>query len=265
MIARGAPCYYQNPMSRTARTSWDVNDLARLLEGIGGDAQSIIKVSEGPNDGCVTSEEIAQRVRAVTTAPSFPAAGEDRLSLIRSAFARLPPSDRAVTWLWAVERLSPSSIAGPLGWDPAKVELHAATLVRDLCKANPGQGGCSLLIAEDERITALELREALEEMGHRVVAVAPSAGQAISAASLHEPTLALVDIRLKGGTDGVSAAREIQDALGVPVIVMTAFTDQATRAASIRPYGFLAKPWSDADLRGVLDEALVRVALERRA
>jgi CheY-like chemotaxis protein len=173
--------------------------------------------------------------------------------------------DRATVWLRAVERLAPSSIAQVVGGDPSLTEGYAAELMDGLCRQALSAGGCRVLIAEDERITALELREALEEMGHAVLAVAPTAGQAISAASLHEPDLALVDIRLKGGTDGVSAAREIQDALGTPVILMTAFTDQATRADSIRPYGFLPKPWSEEDLRRVLDEALVRIALERRS
>ena len=82
-------------------------------------------------------------------------------------------------------------------------------------------------------------------------------------ASMHRPHLAIVDIRLKGGTDGVSAAREIQETLGIPVILTTAYTDQETRAATIEPYGFIPKPWSEEDLLRTVQAVLARVAVER--
>lgn len=252
-------------MPRLDRMSWSADELARLMAGIGGVAGFDENEPGTTGEGPFSPEEVGRRIGELADA-SRPQGGTDHvLGRLQAGFAGLPPRDRATVWLWAVERLSPSSVAGVLGSDPALIEGRAAELMGELCRQALDAGGGRLLIAEDERITALELREALEEMGHAVLAVSATAGQAISAASLHEPDLALVDVRLKGGTDGVSAAREIQDALGTPVILMTAYTDQATRAASIQPYGFLAKPWSDEDLRRVLDEALVRIALERNA
>lgn len=187
---------------------------------------------------------------------------EGCLSRIYAAAHRLPPQELALLALWALERLSPEELGSIVRHDPALVAGRAAEISADLYAQAMQGGGCHILIAEDERITALELKEALEEMGHQVPLVTSSAGQAISAASLHRPTLAIIDVRLRGGTDGVSAAREIQEALGIPVIITTAFTNQEERAASIRPYAYLPKPWSAEDLLRTIQAVLIRVAFE---
>jgi CheY-like chemotaxis protein len=250
-------------MTETLLQPWSADDVVRLLAGIGGNEASGSDLHDLPDGQRFTGDEVGSLIRSLPQARTGGSEGQGGLSRIRAAYNQLGLTDRAAVWLLLVERIPSKDAAAILGGDAALIAGRAAEILGDLCRGAELNGGCRLLIAEDERITALELREALEEMKHQVVAVASTAGQAISAASLHEPDLALVDIRLKGGTDGVSAAREMQDALGVPVILMTAYTDQAARVASIQPYGFLPKPWSDEDLASVLQAGLVRAALER--
>jgi|GEM_PF-6826455 len=205
------------------------------------------------------SEALASNERA-----AHPVDAGGCLQLIYRGFHGLPPRDRALLVLWTLERLSASEIAAIVDHPEGLVVGRAAEVAAELYdRAMAGGEGCKVLIAEDERITALELKEALEEMGHEVPVVATSAGQAVSAASMHRPVLAILDIRLKGGTDGVSAAREIQETLDIPVVITTAYTDQATRAGSVDPYGFLPKPWSEEDLLRTVQAVLTRIAIER--
>ncbi len=115
-----------------------------------------------------------------------------------------------------------------------------------------------VLIAEDEGIVALDLKFSLESMGIQVVGVASTAQDAIQQAEQFEPDLVLMDIRLQGEMDGVQAANEIQEELKIPVIYLTAMADKSTiqRAMETKPHGFITKPFSESELRTVIEQAL---------
>ncbi|MDY0014454.1 MAG: EAL domain-containing protein [Rhodocyclaceae bacterium] len=118
-----------------------------------------------------------------------------------------------------------------------------------------------IMIVEDERIVALDLKQSLESFGHEVVAVAASGEQAIAAAARHVPDLILMDIHLQGRTDGTEAALRIRAALHIPVIFLTAYTEEPIlqRAEASLPFGYLVKPVEGREL-----QATVRMALARR-
>lgn len=118
-----------------------------------------------------------------------------------------------------------------------------------------------IMIVEDERIVALDLRQSLESFGHAVVSVASSGEQAISKAGELRPDLILMDINLDGPMDGTAAALAIQDKERIPVIFLTAYAEQATldRAEASCPYGYLVKPVETRAL-----QAAVRMAIARR-
>lgn len=122
-----------------------------------------------------------------------------------------------------------------------------------------------ILIVEDERLLAEELRERLTSIGATVVDAVVSGEQAIAAARELRPDLVLMDIRLKGSMDGIEAATRITKTLGTPIAFLTAHSDQMTveRAKAASPYGYILKPLQEHELRVTLSLALHRVRLER--
>src|SRR6185295_16527696 len=87
-------------------------------------------------------------------------------------------------------------------------------------------------------------------------------------AAADRPDLVLMDIRLKGAVDGIDAAREIQRQLDIPVVFLTAHTDEATvgRATQAHPYGYVRKPFDGPELWAAIEVALHkhRAEIERR-
>jgi CheY-like chemotaxis protein len=117
-----------------------------------------------------------------------------------------------------------------------------------------------VLIVEDEGIVALDLRQRLVRLGYDVPETAASGERAIQAASRHLPDVVLMDIHLQGRMDGIEAAQEIAEVLHLPVIYLTAYSEETTlaRARATRPYGYLLKPFTERELH-----ASIQVAIER--
>ena len=124
-----------------------------------------------------------------------------------------------------------------------------------------------VLVVEDEGLIAEELRERLVRMGMVVAGVAASAEEAIAFANEMEPTLVLMDIRLKGRTDGISAAATIRKRHQIPVIFITAHSDPVTveRAKQVDPAGYLIKPFTEQELIVAIQMALHRHSTEQIA
>jgi PAS domain S-box-containing protein len=123
-----------------------------------------------------------------------------------------------------------------------------------------------ILIVEDEALIAEEIRERLAEAGYPVLAVADTGAAAIELVERTRPNLVLMDIRLKGGMDGIEAAQTINDRFGVPVVYLTAYSDQATlqRAKMRAAFGYVLKPFQVESLLIAIDLGLHRAAIEAR-
>ncbi|WP_310445982.1 EAL domain-containing protein [Thiobacillus sp.] len=119
----------------------------------------------------------------------------------------------------------------------------------------------SILIVEDERIIALDLRQRLNQLGYSVVGSAANAQQALALAVAEQPDVVLMDIRIEGEIDGIAAAQTLYAETRIPVIFLTAYADTETleRAKATLPYGYLLKPCQTAELN-----AAIRIALARR-
>jgi CheY-like chemotaxis protein len=117
-----------------------------------------------------------------------------------------------------------------------------------------------IMIVEDEGIVSLDLRDQLANLGYSVAAVAASGEEAIRKAKETRPDLVLMDIRLKGGIDGIEAANEIQARLHVPIVYMTALADLDTRQRSQTTgySGYLVKPVGEDELQAAIETALHR-------
>lgn len=121
----------------------------------------------------------------------------------------------------------------------------------------------SAVIVEDEQLIAEELRDRLEGLGFSVVATVDSAADGIAVTLRERPDLVLMDIRLKGDTDGVEAAQEIRRQVDVPIVYLTAYSDAETvdRARGSEYDGFILKPFQRRELQSTIDVAMRRFAL----
>ena len=147
---------------------------------------------------------------------------------------------------------------------PAKLWL-AASAERD--SKPPGEQGdqpdlearsLRVLIVEDEFFISLHTKQLLQVLGHVVVGIAVSADQAILFAEQERPDVVLMDIRLNGSRDGIEAADEIRQRLGIGSIFVTANTDPQTRqrALASQPLGFLEKQLNERRLKFGLSKAV---------
>ncbi|HEX3757488.1 MAG TPA: response regulator [Kofleriaceae bacterium] len=124
----------------------------------------------------------------------------------------------------------------------------------------------SILIVEDERIVAKDLQYMLGTLGYDAYAIAASSDEAVARITERCPDLALMDIRIKGGRDGVETAELLRRQFGVPVVYLTAHADDTTlgRATQTQPYGYLMKPVKAAELRSAIEIAVHRSAMENQ-
>ena len=123
-----------------------------------------------------------------------------------------------------------------------------------------------ILIVEDERIVANDLRGRLDRIGYDVVGMACTGADAIALASEHLPDIVLMDITLKGAMDGVEAAEAIGRTSDIPVIFMTAHSDDVTlqRAKLTGPFGYILKPLEERELHTTIEMALYKSTMDRR-
>jgi len=120
--------------------------------------------------------------------------------------------------------------------------------------------GAKILVVEDERITALDIQETLTDLGYQVSAVAASGEEAVQKALETRPDLVLMDVMLKGDTDGIEVAGQIRARLNIPVVYLTAYTDEHTlaRAKPSDPFGYLIKPFNDQEMLATIEVALYK-------
>ena len=119
---------------------------------------------------------------------------------------------------------------------------------------------CNVLVIEDEAVIAMDLEEKLRKFGYKVVGQGTTGEEAVEQACEKRPDLILMDIRLGGGMDGIDAARTIRRTLDVPVVYLTALSDDATveRAKLTEPLAYIMKPIEERELRVILEMALFK-------
>jgi len=117
-----------------------------------------------------------------------------------------------------------------------------------------------ILVVEDEAIVAMEIEERLTAMGYTVAGSVSSGEQALNIAGEQRPELVLMDIRLQGDMDGITAAEEIRKRFHQPVIFLTAYSEDSTleRAKRAEPYGYLLKPFDDRELKSTIEITLYK-------
>ncbi|MDG6257855.1 MAG: response regulator [Methanomicrobiaceae archaeon] len=128
-----------------------------------------------------------------------------------------------------------------------------------------------VLIVEDEMIVALELKETLQRLGYTVVASVDNGYDAIKMAGRLQPDVVLMDIRIRGDMDGIETAERLFSLYDVPVIYLTAHSDNETlrKAINTTPAGYLVKPVNERALYSNIEMAIhkhtIRKKMEGRA
>jgi PAS domain S-box-containing protein len=124
--------------------------------------------------------------------------------------------------------------------------------------------GFKVLLAEDENITALQIKNKLNAWNFDVIAVASSGEEAVKIALEKKPDIIILDIVLNGKMDGIDAAEKIRDYMDIPIIYLTAFSDEKIidRAKSTEPKNYILKPFDDNELRFALEMSVYRNNIE---
>ena len=117
-----------------------------------------------------------------------------------------------------------------------------------------------IMVVEDEWVVADQLCRNLEDIGYRICSTASAGDEAIRKVEADSPDLILMDIVLKGKMDGIEAAARINSQFNIPVIYMTAYTNQEyiERAKQTKPFSYLVKPFNQEELRANIEMALHR-------
>src|SRR6266545_2609920 len=125
-------------------------------------------------------------------------------------------------------------------------------------------GRTRILVVEDERIVALDLSRTLVELGYEVCGTASSAEAAIAITEERKPDLALMDINLDHGTDGIDLAVKLRDRFHVPVVFMTGMQDDRTLQLALRaqPLGYVHKPVQTQRLQSAIELAVAKWRIE---
>lgn len=121
------------------------------------------------------------------------------------------------------------------------------------------------LIIEDEPLIAMDLTQILEELGHRIVAVARTRDEARRVMMTHRPGLVLADIQLADGSSGLDAVNDLLGQCQVPVIFITAYPEKLLTGEKPEPTFLITKPYQPETLRGTISQALFFDQRSRRA
>ena len=115
-----------------------------------------------------------------------------------------------------------------------------------------------ILVVEDEFITATDIQNSLKGMGYDVPVVVDNGEEAIRKTGELHPSLVLMDIGLSGKMNGIEAAKQIRERFDIPVIYLTAHSDESTfwNALVSEPFGYIIKPFGTREMKISIEMAL---------
>lgn len=174
-----------------------------------------------------------------------PSAPDRRLQIIT-------PRPRQAFLLTAVEGFSIEEAATVLATDTGEIEDLISQAGAEIAR----QVATDVLIIEDEPIIALDLEMLVDKLGHRVLGVARTHGEAIELVRDRKPGLVLADIQLADGTSGISAVNEMLKLFEVPVVFITAYPERLLTGNRPEPAFLITKPFDEMTVRAVASQAL---------
>lgn len=118
-----------------------------------------------------------------------------------------------------------------------------------------------ILVVEDEMIIGAKISMQLSELGYEVTGILPRGEEVLNHLKENKPDIVLLDIQLKGKMDGIETAALVEQHFQLPVIFLTANTDDATfnRAKTTRPAAFISKPFKQLDVQRAIELTISRM------
>jgi PAS domain S-box-containing protein len=122
-----------------------------------------------------------------------------------------------------------------------------------------------ILVVEDDSIEAMDIKNSLELAGYIIPEIITNGNDALEFLSKTKPDIILMDITLKGDKSGIDTAQIIKDNFNIPLIYLTAHSDNATfdKSKITQPYAYLIKPFDSNELIRTIEIALNRSRLEK--
>lgn len=167
--------------------------------------------------------------------------------------ARLTPNSREALLLRTIEGFSANEVARIMrvGMNEATALIDRA--VHEMSETVVGK----VMIIEDEAIISMDLSWIVEDMGHVVVGVARTHGQAVEMFARHRPDLVLTDIQLADNSSGIDAVADIMERFGdLPIIFITAFPERLLTGQRNEPAFIINKPYSEEQVRSAVSQAM---------
>ena len=123
-----------------------------------------------------------------------------------------------------------------------------------------------ILVVEDEGVVALDIQRRLQSLDYEVTGMVASGEEALEKVTEEPPDLVLMDIMLEGGMDGVEVADMICQRFHIPVVFLTAHSDESSlqRAKMVGPFGYLIKPFKTEELHSTIEIVLYKHQLEEK-
>ncbi len=123
-----------------------------------------------------------------------------------------------------------------------------------------------ILIVEDERLVAEDIRLSLETMGYEINGTVSTGEEAIAHIKDNQPDLILMDIVLQGKINGIRTAEQVRAQHDIPIVYLTAYADSDTieQAKKTEPYGYILKPFEDQEVHSTIEMVLYRHKMEKQ-
>jgi len=176
---------------------------------------------------------------------------------LKESLTEMAPLQRQVLLLTVLEGFTVADAAHILGIDVDKAERSLREARRELQRV----ASVRILVIEDEAVIALDVADIVRNAGHEVVGIAATEKAAVDLAKKHSPHLVLADIQLRGSDSGISAVKEILQAMTVPVIFVTGYPERLLTGTQLEPAFVISKPFDPDLLRAAIAQALDTVSI----
>lgn len=124
----------------------------------------------------------------------------------------------------------------------------------------------TIIIVEDDEITALNLKLSLQKHGYNIIAMCDNAQDAKKEIETYKPNLIIIDISLQESNDGIELAKIIRERYGIPFIYLTSYSDDdiISQAKQTEPYGYIVKPFDPSSLHATIQMAIFKFDVEHQ-
>ncbi len=123
-----------------------------------------------------------------------------------------------------------------------------------------------VLVVEDERIVAEDIKGSLKNIGYSVTGTVSTGEMAVEQVKKNPPDLVLMDIVIQGKMNGIQTAEKIRSDFDIPIVYLTAYADQEIleKAKITEPFGYIIKPFNDRELLSTIEMALYKHDMEKK-